>query len=58
MAERLSKIPPLLLSLGKIEIGPVMDAQTHAKQKAIIATMKITKTVADLLDNVTTSQIN
>lgn len=58
MAERLSKIPPLLLSLGKIEIGPVMDAQTHAKQKAIMATMNITKTVADLLDNVTTSQIN
>lgn len=32
-----------------------MDAKTHAKQKAIIATTKIAKTVADLLDNVTTS---
>jgi hypothetical protein len=50
MAERLSKMPPLSLSSGKIDIGPVIDAQTHAKQKAIIATMKITKTVADLLD--------
>ena len=54
MAERSSKIPPLSLSLGKIDIGPVMDAKTHAKQKAIIATMKNAKTVADLLDKVTT----
>ena len=50
MAERSSNIPPEPLSLGKIEIGPVMDAQTQARQNAIIATTKITKTVADLLD--------
>ena len=54
MAERLSKIPPVSLPLGKIDIGPVIDAQTHAKQKAIMATINITKTVADLLDKFTT----
>ena len=53
MAERLSKTPPLL-SLGKIEIGPVMDAKTVAKQKATHATMNITNTVADRLDNINT----
>lgn len=54
MAERLSKMLPASLSLGKIDIGPVMDAQTQAKQKAIMATAKITRNVADLLDNVYT----
>ena len=54
IAERLSNMLPVSLSLGKIDIGPVMDAQTHAKQNATIATMKITKTVADLLDKFTT----
>ena len=55
MAERLSKILPELLSLGKIDIGPVIDAQTQARQNAIIATIKITRTFADLLDNNITS---
>ena len=40
---------PESVSLGKIEIGPVIDAKTLAKQNAITATIKITKTVADLL---------
>lgn len=48
---------PLSLSLGRMDIGPVIDAQTHAKQKAIMATMKITKTVADLLDKITTLKL-
>ena len=50
-------MPPLSLSLGKIDIGPVIDAQTHAKQKEIMATIKITKTVADLLDKITTLKL-
>jgi hypothetical protein len=36
-----------------IEIGPVIDAKTLARQNARTATMKITKTVADLLDTTT-----
>ena len=31
------------------DIGPVIDAKTLARQNARIATIKITKTVADLL---------
>jgi hypothetical protein len=54
MVERLSNTPPDSDSFGNIDIGPVMDAKTLAKQKAIIATMKITRTVADRLDNVNT----
>ena len=45
ITERLSKIPPDSLSLGKIDIGPVMDAKTLAKQNATHATINITKTV-------------
>ncbi len=41
-----------------MDIGPVIDAQTHARQKAIIAIMNITKTVADLLDMITPLKIN
>ncbi len=55
MAERLSKTPPLL-SLGKIDIVPVIEAKTVAKQKAKQATIKITNTVADRLDNINTFQ--
>ena len=55
-AERLSSTPPDSVSLGKIDIGPVMDANTLAKQNAMTATMKMTKTVADLLDKLNTSQ--
>lgn len=40
---------PESVSLGKIDIGPVIDAKTLAKQNAKTATIKITKTVADLL---------
>ena len=58
MAERLSKILPESLSLGIIEIGPVIDAQTQARQNAIMATIKITKTVADLLDKLPPHKIN
>ena len=54
IAERLSNIPPDSLSLGKIDIGPVIDAKTLARQNAKTATMKITKTVADLLANINT----
>ena len=55
MADRLSNIPPLeSLSLGKIEIGPVIDANTLARQNARTATIKITKTVADLLVKINT----
>ena len=53
-AERLSNTPPDSVPLGKIEIGPVMDAKTLAKQNARTATIKITKTVADLLDTIIT----
>lgn len=53
-AERLSSTPPDSVSLGKIDIGPVMDANTLAKQNAMTATMKMTKTVADLLDKFNT----
>ena len=49
MADKLSKTPPDSLSLGKIDIGPVIDAKTLARQNARTATIKITKTVADLL---------
>jgi len=45
---------PDSLSLGKIDIGPVMDAKTVAKQNAMHATINITKTVADRLDNFNT----
>lgn len=55
MAERLSKTPPLL-SLGKIDIGPVIDAKTEAAQNAMHATRNITNTVADRLDNINTFQ--
>ena len=34
---------------GKTAIGPVMDAKTLAKQNAKIATMNITKTLAERL---------
>ena len=54
IADRLSNTPPDSLSLGKIEIGPVIDAKTLAKQNARTATIKITKTVADLLDTINT----
>lgn len=47
-------MPPDSLSLGKIDIGPVMDANTVAKQNAMHATINITKTVADRLDNFNT----
>ena len=49
IADKLSKIPPDSLSLGKIDIGPVIDAKTLARQNARTATIKTTKTVADLL---------
>ena len=58
MADRLSNIPPDSVSLGKIEIGPVIDAKTLARQNAKTATMKITKTVADLLVTISPSKIN
>lgn len=58
MAERLSKILPESLSFGRIEIGPVMDAQMQARQNAMIATIKITRTVADLLDKIPPHKIN
>ena len=55
MADRLSNIPPLeSLSLGKIDIGPVIAAKTVARQKAMHATINITKTVAERLDNLNT----
>jgi hypothetical protein len=54
MADRLSNIPPDSVSLGKIEIGPVIDAKTLARQNAKTATMKITNTVADLLVTIIT----
>ena len=57
IADKLSKTPPESVSLGKIDIGPVIDANTVARQKATMATMKITKTVADLLDNITTFKL-
>ena len=47
--EILSNILSESVSLGKIDIGPVIDAKTLAKQNAKTATIKITKTVADLL---------
>lgn len=49
IAERLSNIPPDSLSLGIIDIGPVIDANTLARQNAMTATINMTKTVADLL---------
>ena len=49
IADRLSRTPPDSLSLGKIDIGPVIDAKTLARQNARTATIKTTKTVADLL---------
>ena len=54
ITERLSKMLPDSLSLGKIDIGPVIDAKTLAKQNATHATINITKTVADRLDNFNT----
>lgn len=54
IAERLSKTPPDSVPLGKIEIWPVIDAKTLARQNARTATIKITKTVADLLDTIIT----
>ena len=37
-----------------MDIGPVIAPNTLAKQKATIATIKITNTVADLLDTINT----
>jgi hypothetical protein len=53
-ADKLSSTPPDSVSLGKIDIGPVIDAKTLAKQNAMTATIKMTKTVADLLDKFNT----
>ena len=43
-------MPPVSLSFGKIDIGPVIAAKTLARQKAIHATLNITNTVAERLD--------
>lgn len=54
IAERLSNIPPDSVSLGIIDIGPVIDAKTLARQNARTATINMTKTVADLLAKLNT----
>jgi uncharacterized membrane protein len=57
IAERLSKTLPVSFSLGKIEIGPVIAPKTLAKQKAMQATINITRTVAERLDILTPFKI-
>ena len=42
-------VGPLPVPLGRMDIVPVMDAQTLARQNAMTAITNITNTVADLL---------
>ena len=47
--DKLSKDTPVAFCSGMNEIGPVIEAQTLARQKAITAITNIIKILADLL---------